>query len=413
MTIDGHHVAYADLRVSRPASRVAATPNRRKVALIVETSLAPGREILRGIASYLREQGPWSIAHEPRTLEQSVPRWLGRWRGDGIIARVQNQRVADAIIRVGVPAIDVLGVVEGLPFPLVHVDDEAIGRMGAEHLMDQGYRRFAFLGIRGENWSERRATSFGERVHSAGFTCVTHYVSRQTARQESWEDSGPELASWLVSLPKPAGLMIASDQLGPHTLEACRSNQLVVPDEIGVVGVDNDEPLCEVSDPPLSSVWPNHRQVGYEAARLLDVLMRGGAGPHAPILLPPRGVHARASTNSLAVDDRNVAHSLRFIREHACEPIDVVDVVKTVPISRSVLQRLFRDLLGRSIHDEIIRVRLSRARELLQETDLPLIEIAERAGFRHQEYMGAVFRQRLGITPGALRIHKRRRGRTA
>ena len=413
MISEGPQVAYAVANVRRQPSRVVPTPGRKKVALIVETSLAPGREILRGIASYLREEGPWSIAHEPRTLEQSVPRWLRGWRGDGIIARVQNQRVARAIAAVGVPTIDVLGVVTGLPFPIVHVDDEAIGRVGAEHLLDQGYRRFAFLGIRDENWSNRRALSFARRVGDAGFPCVTHFVSRQTARQESWEDSGPELAAWLIGLSKPTGLMIASDQLGPHTLEACRSNGIVVPDELGVVGVDNDEPLCEVSDPPLSSVWPNHRQVGYEAARLLDALMRDGATPEAPTLLPPKGVHARVSTDSLAVDDRNVAQSLRFIREHACEPIDVDDVVRAVPISRSVLQRLFRDLLGRSMHDEIIRVRLSRARELLQETDLPLIEIAERAGFRHQEYMGAVFRQRLGITPGTLRRRRKRRGRTA
>ena len=387
----------------RPNVRVSPPLGRKKVALIVETSLAPGREILRGIASFIREEGPWSIAHEPRTLEQSVPRWLRTWRGDGIIARVQNQRVARAIAAVGIPAIDVLGVVEGLKFPLVHVDDQAIGRLGAEHLLDQGYRRFAFVGIRGENWSERRAVAFARRVEAAGCTCVGHEVSRQTARQESWEDCGPELTAWLVALPKPAGLMIATDQLGPHTLEACRSNGIVVPDELGVVGVDNDEPLCEVSDPPLSSVWPDHRQVGYEAARLLHSLMRDGTSPTGPILLPPKGVRARMSTNALAVDDLNVGQSLRYIREHACEAIDVDHVVRTVPISRSVLQRRFRDLLGRSIHDEIIRVRLDRARELLQETDLPLVEIAERAGFRHQEYMGAVFRQRLGITPGGLR----------
>jgi LacI family transcriptional regulator len=401
--------------VRHQSSRIVPIAGRKKVALIIETSLAPGREILRGIASYLRQEGPWSIAHEPRTLEQSVPRWLPRWRGDGIIARVQNQKLARAIAAVGVPTIDVLGVVDGLPFPIVHVDDEAIGRAGAEHLLDQGYRRFAFLGIRDENWSDRRARSFVRRAAEAGLPCVTHFVSRQTARHDSRQDRGPELARWLIGLARPTGLMIASDQLGPDTLEACRSNGIVVPHDLGVVGVDNDEPLCEVSDPPLSSVWPDHRQVGYEAARLLDTLMHHRAPPEgtATILLAPKGVHARVSTDSLAVDDRNVAQSLRFIREHACEPIDVDDVVRTVPISRSVLQRLFRELLGRSMHDEIIRVRLSRARELLQDTDLPLIEIAERAGFRHQEYMGAVFRQRLGITPGALRRQDKRRRRAS
>jgi LacI family transcriptional regulator len=369
----------------------------------VETSLAPGREILRGIARYVREEGPWSIAHEPRSLEQSVPTWLRRWNGDGIIARVQDQRIASAIASVGVPTVDVLGVVEGLPFPLVHVDDQAIGRLGAEHLLDQGFRRFGFFGIEGENWSDHRRDAFSERVRAAGCACITHAVSRQTARQQRWEDSERDLAAWLAGLPKPAGLMIASDQLGPHTLEACRRAEVTVPDDIGVIGVDNDGPLCEVSDPPLSSVWPDHRRVGYEAARLLHLLMRGAERPAGPVLLPPRGVRVRKSTDALALDDRSVAQAVRYIREHGCEAIEVEDVVRRVPLSRSVLQRRFRALLGRSVHDEIVRVRLARARELLQETDLPLAEIAERAGFRHQEYMGAVFRRRLQQTPGALR----------
>ena len=396
-------LAYPLTGVRRLALRVTRLLRRKKVALIIETSLAPGREILRGIASYLREEGPWSIAHEPRTLEQSVPRWLRKWQGDGIIARVQNQRVAEAIAIVGVPTIDVLGVVDGLSFPLVHVDDAAIGREGAEHLLGQGYRRFGFISIRGENWSQRRAQSFAQRVEAAGFACDHHIVARQTARQQSWKDSGPELATWLVGLPKPSGLMIASDQLGPYVLETCRSNGLVVPDDLGVLGVDNDEPLCEISDPPLSSVWPNHRQVGYEAARQLDILMRDGARSHGPSLVRPRGLQARMSTDLLTVDDEYVARSLRYIREHACDGIDVDQVVKRVPLSRSVLQRRFREALGRSIHDELIRVRLARARELLEDTDLAMAEIAERTGFHHQEYMGAVFRQRLDMTPGQLR----------
>jgi LacI family transcriptional regulator len=378
------------------------------VALIVETSLAPGREILRGIARYVREEGPWSIAHEPRSLEESVPRWLQRWHGDGIIARVQDQRIARAIAAVGMPTVDVLGVVEGLPFPLVHTDDQAIGRLGAEHLLDQGFRRFGFFGIEGENWSDHRAEAFAARVGAAGCPCVTHAMPRHTARSEQWEDSERDLAAWLTSLPKPAGVMIASDQLGPHTLEACRRASVIVPDDVGVIGVDNDGPLCEVSDPPLSSIWPDHRRVGYEAARLLDELMSGAKRPDGPVLLPPRGVVARKSTDALAIEDRPVAQALRYIREHGCEPIEVDDVVRQVPLSRSVLQRRFRILLGRSVHDEIVRVRLARARELLQQTDLPLAEIAERAGFRHQEYMGAVFRRRLRQTPGAFRRLTRR-----
>ena len=262
-----------------PVRAVSSVPAWPRVALIVETSLAPGREILRGVARFVREKGPWSIAHEPRSLEQSVPRWLRRWRGEGIIARVSDQKLARAIAAAGVPTVDVLGVIDGLPFPLVHVDDEAIGRLGAEHLLDIGFRRFGFFGIEGENWSHRRSEAFARRVQAAGCSCLTFTMSRQTARQERWEDSERELAAWLAALPKPAGLMIASDQLGPHTLEACRAAGVVVPDDLGVIGVDNDGPLCEVSDPPLSSVWPDHRRVGYEAAQLLSQLMQGAPAP--------------------------------------------------------------------------------------------------------------------------------------
>jgi LacI family transcriptional regulator len=392
---------------SKPAARALAT--RSRVALIVETSLAPGREILRGITQYVRERGSWSIAHEPRSLEESASRWLQRWSGDGIIARVQDESIAREIAAVGVPVVDCLGVVRNPGFPLVHTDDEAIGRLGAGHLLEQGFRRFGFFGIEGENWSDRRGQAFASHVVAAGFSCVIYKIPRHADGSQRWEESERELASWLAQIPKPAGVMIASDQLGPYTLEACRRANAMVPDDIGVIGVDNDEPLCEVSDPPLSSIWPDHRRVGYEAARLLDQMIRGAQPPSGPVLLPPRGVVPRRSTDALAIDDRALAQAVRYIREHGCDAIEVADVVKAVGVSRTVLQRRFRMLLGRSVHDEIVRVRLVRARELLQQTDLPLIEIAERTGFRYQEYMGVVFRRHLRQTPGGIR--KLARGR--
>jgi len=376
---------------------------RPHVALLVETSLASGRDILRGIARYVREQGPWSIYHEPRSLEQKVPRWFKHWAGDGIIARIQNPAIAEAVAVAGIPTVDVLGVVEGTGFPLVHVDDAAIGRLGAEHLHERGFRHLGFFGIQDENWSTRRREAFLRQA--ADWQCRTALleVHRRTAASGSWEHFEDELADWIAHLPKPAGVMIASDQLGPYLLEACRRAGAHVPEEVGVVGVDNDEPLCLVSNPPLSSIYPNHVRVGYEAARLLHQLMDGQAPPCRPLLLPPGNIVTRLSTNILAVADRLVASAVRFIREHACDGITVADVVESVAVCRSLLQRRFHAALERTVHDEIIRVRLERAKELLSETDLPLAQIAVKAGFRHQEYMGAVFKARLGVTPGRFR----------
>lgn len=376
---------------------------RPRVALVVETSLAPGRDILRGVAQYVRTHRSWSVIHEPRAIEHLLPSWLDRWNGDGIIVRIRDHRIARAIAAKRIPTVDVFGLIEGLSFPVVHVDDNAIGHLAAEYLLNRGFRRFGFFGIEGENWSERRRQAFGRRVAAAGYRCLTHSVSGETAREERWENNELALSAWLESLPKPAGIMLATDQLGPHTLEACRRVGIAVPDELGVIGVDNDYPLCEVSDPPLTSVRPDHRRVGFEAARLLDQLMCGAQRPASPIYCPPRGIFARASTDTLAIDDVAVTVALRYIRQHGCEPIDVDEIVRKVPASRSVLQRRFRALLGRSIHDEIIRVRLERARELLERTNLPIAEIAERTGFRRQVYMGAVFKRCLHSTPAAIR----------
>lgn len=375
---------------------------RRQVALFVETSLASGRDILRGLARYVREHEPWSLYHEPRSLEDSPPRWLRRWQGHGIIARLQNKAMVEAVRQAGVPVVDVLGVVPN-QFPLVHVDDAAIARMAAEHLLERGFRHFGFLGIAGENWSLRRRDTFVESVRHAGCSASVYDLPRHAADSSSWETVEDDLAAWVKHLPKPAGVMVCSDQRGPQILEACRRAAVGVPDEVAVLGVDDDEPLCEVANPPLSSVRAGHLRVGYEAAALLDRLMRGHSPPREPLLIPPVGITTRASTDVLAIADRHISEALRLIREHACEGLDVSGLARRVGLSRSVLQRRFRAVLGRSPHEEILRARLKRAMELLLQTELPLADIAERAGFNHQEYMGAVFKARLGTTPGQFR----------
>ncbi len=387
----------------RPRPRKASLRKRRKVALLVETSLAPGREILRGIAHYVREQGTWSVFHQPRGLEESVPRWIRRWEGDGIIARVQNERIAQAVESSPVPVVDVLGVGNRGAIPLVHVDDAAIARLAAEHLLDRGFRRFGYFGNEDENISRARRDAFIASIRACGFDCALFEVPRRVPTSGSWDSHLEKLSAWIRALPKPCGVMLCTDQRGPEMLEACRAAGAAVPDEVAVIGVDNDEPLCEVSNPPLSSVWPDHEKVGYEAAALLDRLMNGEKPPDKPFYVSPARLIPRLSTDVLAIDDREVAHVVRFIREQACEGITVEDVVHHAPFSRSVLQRRFRAALGRTVHDEIIRVRVERATELLTETRLPPALIALRAGFKHQEYMGAVFKARLGLTPAQVR----------
>jgi LacI family transcriptional regulator len=387
----------------RKRVKTRRNPVAPRVALLVETSLASGREILRGIARYVREHEPWALYHEPHGLEESAPRWLRRWKGDGIIARIQTKEMAEEIVASGIPAVDVLGVVPGLPFPLVHVNNAAIARMAAEHLLERGLRHFGFFGIAAENWSQQRGAEFGAAVIAAGGTLSTCELPRTAASSRSWEQVENKLAKWVAGLPKPIGVLVCSDQRGAQFLEACRRAGVSVPDEVAVVGVDNDEPLCEVCHPPLSSIQGGHMNVGYEAAALLHSLMRGAPPPAKPVLVPPQETIARVSTDVLTIADASLAAALKMIREHAHEGLSVAALARDVGVSRSVLQRRFRALLKRSVHQEILAAKIKRARELLLKTDLPLATVAERAGFKHQEYMGAVFRARLRQTPGEVR----------
>lgn len=377
------------------------------VALLVETSLASGRDILLGIARYVREHRPWLLYHKARSLEESLPAWIAGWKGHGILARVQTRAMADALLATGLPVVDVLGVVDGTGFPVVRVDDAEIGRLAARHLLERGFREFAYMGIAEENWSTFRQEAFGAEVAKAGFRVQVRTEPRQESDGQSWEKHQEDLADWISKLPIPVGAMLCSDQLGTRFLDACRRAGRSVPYEVAVIGVDNDEPLCEVSNPPLTSVWPGHAQLGYEAAALLDRLMARGTVPVERCFVPPLKIVTRLSSDTIAVEDPAVARALRVIRERACHRIRLDDIAEVVGVSRSVLQRRFQSVLGRTINQELIHQRLKVAQALLLETKLSLPEIAERAGFQHQEYMGVVFKAHLKRTPASFRPKKR------
>jgi LacI family transcriptional regulator len=317
--------------------------------------------------------------------------------------------MAEAIAATKLPVVDALGVISNLPFPIVHVNNRSIAAMAAQHFLERGLRHFAFFGIEHENWSEERYAAYCHTVGQVPSQVPIYEQPRDPTGARSWERSENRLAAWVAALPKPVGVMVCSDQRGPPLLEACRRAGLSVPDEVAVVGVDNDEPLCDVCNPPLSSVEPGHPSVGYKAAELLDRLLQGGPVPANPQLVEPDGIVPRLSTDTLFVEDAALRNALRLIRERALDGLSVNAVARHVGLSRSVLQRRFRSTLGRSVHQEILSVKIKRARELLTKTELPLALIAERAGFRHQEYMGAVFRARLGQTPGQVRANSIRR----
>lgn len=377
---------------------------RRQVALLIETSNAYGRGLLHGIVHYVREHQAWSFHLMEQGRGDDPPAWLAGWKGDGIMARIETPKIAQAIRRAKLPAVDLsaAGLVPTLPW--VETDDTLIANMAAGHFLERGFKHFAYCGDARFNWSRWREQQFAQQVRAAGYDCQV-YSTKDGAGDLAADNRA--LIRWLKSLPKPVGIMACYDIRGQQVLDACRQAGLAVPDEVAVLGVDNDELLCELAAPPLSSVIPNTRRTGYEAAALLDRMMAGEKVEAKPHLIAPVGVAARQSTEVLAVDDREVVRAVQFIRTHACEGINVADVMKSVSLSRRVLEQRFRKLLGRSPHEEILHLRLGRVRQLLTETDLPLYVIAERAGFEHVEYLSVVFKRETGISPRAFRDRAR------
>jgi LacI family transcriptional regulator len=383
-------------------------PQRPRIALLIESSRSYGRELERGIASYVRERGPWTVFQHERRLYDALPAWLKDWKGDGIIARIGSAKIAEQIGRKGLPTVDLLGIHEIPNVPAILTDHRSVARVAAEHLMERGFEHFGYCGHANVFFSRRRCEYFIECLKEKGYDADVYVGPSGRKADASYVEvqslpSAESLAAWIESLPKPVGVMACNDIRAQHILSACGQYGYTVPDEVAVIGVDNDDVLCELCDPPLTSVAKNAQKTGYDAAEMLDRMIRGRRPRRKRTLVAPLGVVSRRSTDIVAVDDPDLAAAIRFIREHACEGIEIDDVIQNVYVSRSTLKRRFALHLRRSPSEEIRRVRIARVKELLAATPYPLHRIADLAGFQHVESMCKLFKQMTGRTPGKYR----------
>lgn len=392
------------------------TPNvtaRRRIALLVESSRSFGRGIVRSIAEWVREHQGWEVFYQDCGLGELLPSWFKTWEGDGIIARLENRRMINAVMKKGLPAVDVRGstAVEGIP--VVRTDDRAVAESAVRHFADRGFRQLGFCGYPGADYSDRRCEAFCEIAENLGLEA--HVYTPRTLRRmtdlRQYEQHGliyeSEVAPWIAALPRPIGLMACNDVRGHQVLSACREIGAAVPEEVAVIGVDNYDVLCELAVPPLSSIEQNTRQISRRAALILDRMMDGNPAPPSELIQPGRLV-TRQSSDVLAIEDADVAHALYFIREHATRAITVTDVLQEVLISRRDLERRFEKILGRSPKQEIQRVRFQYIRQLLAETDLPVHAVARKAGFEYPEHMITAFKRAMDMTPNQYRAEFRR-----
>jgi len=379
----------------------------KTVALLIESSRSYGRGLLRGIARFARTHGNWSLLHEEMTIDAGLPGWLSGSKVHGVIARVDDH-IIGRLETLSVPIVDVRCRQAYPGIPQVETDDRAVSRLVFEHLWQLGFRSFAFCGYKGAHYSENRLSAFREMVDAENCPLSVYETDGQPgASLTSIERTGvldvEPLSKWLAALPPPTGLFVCNDIRGQQVLNACRGMDITIPDDLGVIGVDDDDAICPLSDPPLSSVQPDAEQVGFRAAEILARMMEGESPAAVTEYISPIGVAQRLSTQVIAVEDREVAKACRFIRENATLGIDVSDVAKTVALSRRQLQRRFRIALGRTPHEEITAARVARVKQLLSETNLSLEQLAPLAGFYYKERLSAVFKRETGETPGHYR----------
>ena len=327
-----------------------------RVALLVETSRTYGRGILRGIARYAHVNGPWSLYIQERELHSGIPDWLRLWRGDGVIARIEDRPTALGLMDLKCPIVDVLGNQTFETIPSFDTDAALVAKCVADFFLNAGFRNIAFCGYQGILFSERRAAEFVRYLASLGHQ-VRLFKTRSTPKAlshiQAIEQRGltaePSLAAWLRKQPGPLAVFACNDIRGQQVLNACREYGIKVPEEVAVVGVDNDDVLCALCEPPLSSVEPDTERLGYEAAALLDKMMRDGSGGSTVVQIPPARLVERASTDIVAIEDPVTAQAVRFIRDNVGKGIAVKDVMIEVGRSRTDLEQRFRRLLKRSV----------------------------------------------------------------
>ena len=374
---------------------------------MVETSRSFGRDLIQGITQYATEMKQWNLFLCDQIAAIKNEKWLAGWKGDGLIARAFDKNIKRFFDGFSGPKINLSS--DGKNSILhVRLDNEQCGRLAVEHFQKRGYRNFAFFSMGHTYWSRYRYDCFRNALEQYDFSC---HLCPQAQRRNSlmlptlwWQGSDDSVLAWVESLPKPAAVFCAYDNHAFYLANLCNISGVAVPENVALLGVDNDLSLCLTTSPPLSSIDPNARQIGYEAAQLLDAMMNGRRLPELPVVVQPSGIVTRQSTDNIAVDDPVLAQALRIIRADVAQHLRVADIARELCISKGTLNNLFRKHLNCSPLEEILRVRMEWARELLCNTIMPVGEISLLIGYETPEYFSRAFTRETGLTPQQYRF---------
>ncbi|WP_322608250.1 XylR family transcriptional regulator [Pontiella agarivorans] len=368
----------------------------KRVAILVDSTTSWSRLLIEGILEYSKAQGPWHIHLEPQPRDHLLHLPEG-WKGDGIICRVSSREIAEHLHALNLPVVNISAMqIEGADFPRVITSPESEARLIRETFKSRGFRNLAYLGDLSQAYVNRHCSIVEAEMNNAGIR-----IDRFSTAD------GRDMTEWLKNLPKPVGVICWGPSLGHQVIDLCQLAGIIVPHDVAVLGTDYDELLSEASYPPQAGVRFNVEQIGMTSASVLDSLMQGEIPKQKEWRLEPKGIVEKLSIDTVAVDDPRMASVMRYLREHALEPITVDEILKANPMARRSLERRFRRLYGCSIVEQIRQLRINHARRLLAETDESVTVIAEACGFSSYNYLNRVFKQATGLTPSQYRSEQR------
>lgn len=380
--------------------------NKKRILLLLEMTNFYTHEIVEGISNFARGKNEWSIYLDELGPIVSLPDWVKKLRCDGIIVRSMIPKVHDQLKKLRIPIVELLGNGKTLKSDVLSNED-LVGKMAVDHFWERGFRNFGFFSF-GQNWFLAGfRNAFIREIEKRGRTCSvcpTSLYRTDLNNSLAINDRQMEsLVNWLTDLPKPAAIFSPPATNSTILLNQCLVHELNVPDEVAILNLGNNEVICSITVPSLSSIGANGRQTGYEAASLLDKMIKKEPLPPLPILIPPEGVVMRQSTDTFAIDNADFVAAIKMIREHAVDRIRIQDIADEICVSRRTLSRWFRQYINRTPEEEIIRVRLERAKSLLRETSMTLEQIGRESGYPLVEHFIRAFRLRMGITPNEYR----------
>jgi LacI family transcriptional regulator len=373
-----------------------------RVVILLDISFSFARQALRGINQYCRTNMPrWTLF--PLLHGARYPMLLDEVRPDAILAGFLVDPVLRFVRSRRIPLVSISSSRLDIPAVFVIPDNVEAGRVAAEHFLERGYRSFGYMGLSWADFSRLRRSGFQQRVLEAGGECREFISPRVHMVDGIPVDDMEGFDDWIRAIPKPAGILAVDEGRAWELVLHCLALGVRIPDEIAVLSCGEDDLVCESVDVPISGLDMRFQTIGFEAARVLDRLLRGHPPPREPVLIPPGKVTVRQSTDIFAIGDANLSAAVRFVREHACEKIGVEDILREVPVGRRWLERRYRRLLGRSIYADINHQRIQRAKAMLDGSNQKISEISLRCGFEHPQHFGATFRRITGQTPAQYR----------